>query len=41
MVDNIISTVAGLEEGSRYFADYQALPYYESTSRLPDQAELK
>jgi uncharacterized protein YfkK (UPF0435 family) len=36
VVDNIISTAAGLREGSSYSATYQALPYYES-SHLPSQ----
>jgi hypothetical protein len=31
MVDSIISTDAGLDKGS---PNHQALPYYESTSRL-------
>ncbi|HKG87130.1 MAG TPA: hypothetical protein VKA95_02300 [Nitrososphaeraceae archaeon] len=41
IVDSTISTAAGLEEGSSYSAAYQALPYYESPSHLPDQGELK
>ena len=32
IVDNTISTAAGLEEGSSYSAGYQALPYYKSPS---------
>lgn len=32
MVDSTISTAAGLEEGS----SYQALPYYNSPSQLPE-----
>jgi hypothetical protein len=36
VVDNIISTAAGLEKDSSYSATtYQALPYYESPSHLP------
>ena len=35
IVDNIISTAAGLEKGSSYSATYEALPYYESPSYLP------
>jgi hypothetical protein len=36
IVDNIISTAAGLEKGSSYSAPYQALPYYDqSPSHLP------
>jgi len=35
IVDNTISAAAGLESGSSYFATRQALPYYESPSRLP------
>ena len=34
IVDNTISTAAGLEKGSSYSAPYQALPYYESPSHL-------
>lgn len=41
IVDNIISTAAGLEKGSLYSAAYQALPYYESPTQLPDIGELK
>jgi hypothetical protein len=35
IVDNTISTAAGLEKGSSYSATYQALPYYESPSHMP------
>ena len=35
MVDNTISSAAGLEKGSSYSATHQALPYYESPSHLP------
>jgi DNA-binding protein Fis len=35
IVDNTISTAAGLEEGSSYSATNRALPYYESSSHLP------
>jgi archaellum component FlaC len=37
IVDSTISTAAGLEDGSSYpTATQQALPYYNSPSRLPD-----
>ena len=37
IVDSTISTAAGLEDGSSYpMATQQALPYYNSPSRLPD-----
>ena len=41
IVDSTISTAAGLEEGSSYSTTHQALPYYESSSQLPDQGGLK
>jgi hypothetical protein len=37
IVDNTISTAAGLEEGNSYPAAYQALPYYNSALHLTDQ----
>jgi hypothetical protein len=36
IVDNTISTAAGLEEGSSYPAAYQALPYHNLSSQLPE-----
>jgi hypothetical protein len=36
IVDSSISTAAGLEEGSSYPAAYQALPYYNLSSQLPE-----
>ena len=37
MVDSTISSAAGLEEGDSYSAAYQALPYSESSSQLPNR----
>jgi hypothetical protein len=37
IVDNTISTAAGLEEGDSYPAAHQALPYYNSPLHLTDQ----
>jgi hypothetical protein len=37
IVDNIISTAAGLEEGDSYPATYQALPHYNSPLHLTDR----
>jgi hypothetical protein len=36
IVDSSISTAAGLEEGSSYPAAYQALPYHNLSSQLPE-----
>jgi hypothetical protein len=40
IVDSTISTAAGLEDGSSYPAARRALPYYESSSQLPNQGGL-
>jgi len=34
IVDNTISTAAGLEKGSSYSSTRQALPYYQSISKF-------
>ena len=41
IVDSTISTAAGLEKESSYPEARRALPYYESSSQLPDQGGLK
>jgi hypothetical protein len=41
MVDNTISSAAELEKGSSCPETFQALPYYNSSSHLPGQGELK
>jgi hypothetical protein len=40
IVDSTISTAAGLEKESSYPAARRALPYYESSSQLPNQGGL-
>jgi seryl-tRNA synthetase len=41
IVDNTISSAAGLEKGDSQSAAYQTLPYYDSQSQLSNRTEIK
>jgi hypothetical protein len=41
IVDNTISSAAGLEKGDSQSAAYQTLPYYGSRSQLSNRTEIK